>query len=404
MTRTIRASSLPLALACPASQVPPQARLADDSPESRLGSAVHEVLAAVVRDNIDGAAFSDANIAAAARWLVELTDVYDLAWNGRRAWDRLREHFPTPSVEHEFDCTFRGDLLSDEDFRLTGHVDVYSVLPGSESEFRLLDWKTGYEDADHEAQMRAYAWLGLRGWEGPGYARAFVVRLREMTVDTFVWTRAELNAWHEGVVRDTADVGQFRAGRHCGFCQRRVECPMLVAHMAATAVQMLDGTPERTMAMPQAMVCLYDRIRQLEDGCADARNLIRAHLAAFGPVVGHDGRTLALVRQERQEINSGLAWPVLENRFGLHAVAEAAKLTKTAVTKLAMDNAPPRGKGKAAKQIIEDLDAVGAITVNSIERLEIHRGNSDSIEAGDAAVSRPAIAGGAAAQTNADDA
>jgi hypothetical protein len=137
----------------------------------------------------------------------------------------------------------------------------------------------------------------------------------------------------------------------------------------------------RTEQWDDATLQAYDRLRLVEDACQTAREALRADIVMFGPRHASDGRTLALVRQERQEINSGLAWPVLENRFGLHAVAEAAKLTKTAVTKLAMDAAPPRGKGKAAKQIIEDLDAAGAITVTTIEKLEVKRnGNANSRE------------------------
>jgi hypothetical protein len=384
---TIRASSLPLALACPASQVPPQTRLADDSAESRLGSACHQALAVLVRDGADP--FQQAIEDAAASWRCDLEEVSALAWRGKQCWDKLQNHFPSAYVEQPL-----SGIAGDDELGISGHPDVLSFV---DDEIRLLDWKIGREDSDFQDQLRAYAWLAMHWRETEGRTLAMVCRVREMTVDTYYWTGRELDEWMRGVVRDAADVERFRAGRHCGWCQRRRECDVVSQYVVNSTANVMEWPRGKPLALDDALVAMHDRVRVVEQACQDARDALRAAVAtAGGQIAASDGRTLALVRQERQEINSGLAWPVLENRFGLHAVAEAAKLTKTAVTKLAMDNAPPRGKGKAAKQIIEDLDAVGAITVTTQERLEIsrHGKHSNPIEAGDAAVSRPAITGG----------
>jgi hypothetical protein len=292
---------------------------------------------------------------------------------------------------------------------LTGHADAWAI---SDGELRVLDFKTGREDSDFGDQLRAYAWLLMEGFPESPQALAIVVRLREMTQDVYRWSRAELNAWYEGVVRDTADVERFRAGRHCSWCQRRVECVSRACHIAASAaaLRILPSVPDREDLVSvddDTLVALHDRIRNVEGACEAAREQLRGWVGfRGGSVTASDGRTLALVRQERREVNAAAAWEILTDRFG-DKVLDAAKLSKSAVERLAMDAAPRGTKGVAAKQLIEELDRQGAVTVTTIERLECSRhgtSNSDSIEAGDAAVSRPAIANGTTGQTDADDA
>lgn len=368
--RTIRASRLPLALSCPASQLPPATALADDSPESRLGSAVHQALAVLVRDG--GGSFPETIEDAAAEWRCDLQECARLAWNGRAAWARLAELFAAPEIECELFAWDEAERL-----KLTGHVDVLS--PTFEDGIRILDWKTGHADENHEQQMRAYIWLALRTYTGHEFAEAYVVRLREMTVDTYRWTRRELDHWYAGVVRDTADVERYRPGRHCGFCPRRIECVATRDATVAAITGLIAAEPRlpNRLRWDDAVIDGYDRLRLVEAACDRARELIRADVAfSGGSVTASDGRTLTLTRQDRQEIDAGRAWPILEQRFGLDAVAAAAKLTKTAVTGLAMDAAPYGKKGSAAKEIMERLDQAGAVTINSIERLEVKRGSN----------------------------
>jgi hypothetical protein len=372
---TIRASSLPLALACPASQVPPQTRLADDSAESRLGSACHQALAVLVRDGADP--FQQAIEDAAASWRCDLEEVSALAWRGKQCWDKLQNHFPSAYVEQPL-----SGIAGDDELGISGHPDVLSFV---DDEIRLLDWKIGREDSDFEDQVRAYAWLAMHWRETEGRTLAIVCRVREMTVDTYYWTGRELgrmDAWRRprhggrGAVPRGAALFKFAAGAASAM-RNYVATPS-----GHEIVRQPPRGPRTEQWRPTRCSPPTTGSGLVEDACEDGREALRGEVAMCGgSVTASDGRTLALVRQERQEINSGLAWPVLENRFGLHAVAEAAKLTKTAVTKLAMDAAPPRGKGKAAKQIIEDLDAAGAITVTTIEKLEVKRnGNANSRE------------------------
>src|SRR5262245_25969984 len=106
--RSVRSSSLPLALTCPASQVPPRLPIASQTPEARLGSAVHELLSGVVR----GKRHDDEDLdAAAARWRVEPASVAPHYWNGRRAWEQLADYFPGPTVEEEFSGTDQGEKV-----------------------------------------------------------------------------------------------------------------------------------------------------------------------------------------------------------------------------------------------------------------------------------------------------
>jgi hypothetical protein len=302
-------------------------------------------------------------VPAAAEWRADAEEVERLAWAGVRAWGRVKEHFPEPEIEQSYECT-RGELT------LTGHIDVSSVVG---SEFRVLDWKSGREDASAEEQMRGYCWLGVTESRLDS-ATAVVVRLREMTQDVHRWTREELDGWFVGVVRDTADTARYAAGRHCGFCPRAGECQALEQHTSNAVAQLVDPSAALMEHPPEALLALYDRVKLVRGACDQAGDLLRAEVEARGgSVTASDGRTLYLRDETRRVIDPRSAWPILEERFGLDDLLGAVRIVKGDVEDLAKAAAPPRGKGAAVKALFEELDATGAMIETTVQKLEVRR-------------------------------
>lgn len=357
---TIRCSSLPLALTCPASQVPPAIQTEGDDAAARLGSAVHQLLA----DAIESGGLLDWQFAlAAARWRVEESDLTPLAWAGWRCWLRLAEQFPDPSVE----VALRAERLG---WELTGHADVISA---TDSDVRLLDWKSGREDSDYDDQLRGYALLALE--QRPAVDRAYVavVRLREQQVDGRWYNRAELDAWWQGCVKSLERRDLYRTGSHCGYCRRNRECG---AHSAAAAqaIGALLNHDDPTLDMASAAGVALDRVKLVEKVCETARANIAALVVRMGGrLATSDGRELVMTEQARRVIDPKLGLPILREVLAPDQIADCLTISKTKVEAAVGDNAPRGQKGQARQALIDRLDEAGALLTTTIKRLECRR-------------------------------
>ena len=112
-----RCSRLPLIAHCPASSVPPAVRIETAGVEARLGTAVHEGLAA----HVAGRPW-DAHRAALQHG-VDVEELLALVFAGQDCWEKVRELFPDPKTEAYMEWADpQSGLL------LTGHADVMSVV------------------------------------------------------------------------------------------------------------------------------------------------------------------------------------------------------------------------------------------------------------------------------------
>src|SRR5580698_5252470 len=153
---------------CPASIVPPAVKVNTIPDEAaRLGTACHEVLQKWVRDGQPYESIIPA--AATALGLEDPGELSILAYTGWKCWLEIRHHFPEPAMEVARETTRDGVTL-------TGHADIESVV-GTQG--RILDWKTGRLDMDHEWQLRCYALLMLDRDSSLTEVYAAVVKVRD---------------------------------------------------------------------------------------------------------------------------------------------------------------------------------------------------------------------------------
>ena len=89
---------------------------------------------------------------------------------------------------------------------------------------------------------------------------------------------------------------------------------------------------------------------------------------------------LVLKKTEQKKIDAGLAWPELSARYG-ESLLEAVEIRKAELEKIVKARAERGQKGKVFLELMERLDAAGAVKTQIIERLEvIHHERKSAIE------------------------
>lgn len=369
----VRCSSLPLIATCPAASVEPSVSIRTQSAEADLGSAAHEAIRArVERGGADLSAIAKA-------WSCEPDDLGYLAHAGMLAWEQLRQWFPEPKFEVELELsTMHGGKLAGTGVHVTlsGHLDVLSEPPGVD-EARVIDWKSGRLDSGWQDQVKGYALLATT-LKKKAKARCAVVRLRELTVDWFTWTRMELEEWFitDLVPRLAADNKTYNPGLHCSYCPRSHECPAKTALLQDAIAVLLTkgGLPDGSEKSYDAgLVTAMKRIRLIEAFIKKVAPVIKAQVIEAGGKV-EDGKdhALQIVTREYQYLRPGVAWPMLYEMLGDQLI-DCVKLAKDKIVDLVRAAAPYRGKKAAVDALLAKLEQAGALATFTQERLEIRR-------------------------------
>jgi hypothetical protein len=351
----IRCSSLPRIAACAAAADPPAVRVEPDRGPADLGSAFHEVMAKAITGHaihVDDTA---------AEHNVDAAELHRLAGWGLRIWDRsLRHFFPDPVVE-------MGAGFSEGGVLLTGTPDLVSYV---DNEIRILDWKTGWLDADASQQLKGYGFLKWQ--ETLGQARTFdQVRLtklgvRRQVADTLVWSDGELSGWWQWLKRHLADRSANRPGHYCGRCPRALECDGHLQQIRALAIVSTDPCiVAESPADRLAVGVLW--ARQVAKRCEQFLEAARAHVeaqgGAYGPLVLRQGTT--------RSIDMTRAFPTLYEDPGLDRLLPLLKIGKDALEAEIKKDFPRGQKGAAVKALHERLEAAGAFVPTTRTSLEV---------------------------------
>lgn len=365
---SLRASSLPMAFRCAGSLM----READhidgkvhavpaSGEEASLGTAVHEVLRDVVRADVDE--LPDL-MEYANRWAVDADDLAMLARFGLKAWRELRQYFPSPMTEVELSC---GDRTS---WELTGHLDVYA--PGDQSA-GIIDWKSGRLDVDSYHQMAAYARLSASDCKAESFICP-VVYLREGNYRVFRFTREDLSVWQERLVNEVVQWDStYRPGEQCRFCARQLSCPARSALVQQSARDLAEFQQAGGPLTHADILSLYRRAKVVSSAVEHFDKWLRQQIEAAGPIVTEEA-SLELSEQDRDQIKPLEAWPMLSQKLDEQELAACVKIGKTALLDAIGAKAPPRGKGKAKAELMEELRAAGAVDVKTVKVLrEVRR-------------------------------
>jgi hypothetical protein len=356
-----RASDAPIAFLCGGSVRPATLAVRERNDAADLGSAVHEVL----RNLAESGSVNWAETAlVAARWGVPEDDLRMLAGAALKLWEQVGETFARAITEVPFRYEGRGWVL-------TGHADL---LAEGDGVARLADWKSGRKDADYSQQMQAYGALALLDDPSLREVTVTILWIRDAAIENYTMTREKLHAWlarfEERVVRWD---GTYRPGSHCHHCQRSHECAAGHALARRDAAALLDtGLADAlTVAQlePAQKVELFRRATLAMQLGERVRAAIRGHIELHGDVECGPVR-LTIEREERREIDTLKAWPVLE-KAGL-GDAELAACVDVRISKAEKIIAKRAGFGKGAAAVREfdaELTRAGAVQTKEVRKL-----------------------------------
>lgn len=375
---SLRCSSLPRIAVCPAAAIPPELVIDTSDAAGDLGSALHEVMASCV--NMDAHVGQDAWVVA-RKWRVDGGDVSDLldsAWH--RIWRGghvLSRYFPSvPKTEQEMQHTF-GEV------ELTGHADV--VGPMSEGNTSgVIDWKTGWKDADYSEQLRGYAWLTMHTY-GVRRVYAAIGWVRTGDVEGEWYTYSELEVWWQRLVaRLSAERPSYSTGPHCTYCPRAVECPAKRAYLNSGIMSLdtfsdrdkwppLETLPASYYDMANVLAAVIDRVGMIDKLLDKVRDAVRAEVSLHpGGLKTTDGRRLEVVEQVKEVIDAKAAWKELLSLLG-DDLPDCVAVSKTKVGEIVMAQQPRGSKGAAVKAVWDRLRDLGALKASSVHKLEIRR-------------------------------
>jgi hypothetical protein len=343
-------------MACPASQVAPEVRIENRTPEASIGTAVHRFMAAHVVGLEDREHVVAAELGLDEEAREQAGIIYATA---KKLWRQFHMWFPDPRTEVYL-----------EHGQLTGHIDVFSSVPG---EVRVLDYKTGRLDLDHHEQLRGYSWLALQDMPEADSAYGMVVNVRAGTYDAERFTREELDAWHAGLIERIGNTNVYIAGRHCGYCPRRHECParMQLLKQALVTLDIADrGMSERELGQ------LFLAAKAMEQVIEDAIALVRAEVISRGGTMRiSGGQQIEIVHQERKDIMFQQGWPALMQQPELvnQTLLDSMKVPKTALDKAARAVAS-KGHGAAyIRMIMQKLQDAGAIRKKVVPIMQVRK-------------------------------
>ena len=354
----IRVSSLPLISKCSAAQVAPQVVIRSDDSAARLGTSLHDVMACIVANEMIGGLLSIADL-----YRVDVDELRILEALGRQAWEGLREYFPNPLIELEFQCG-----------NLSGHPDVVSVNAEKKT-IGIIDWKSGRLSGDYEQQLLGYAWLCLQGFPKVEQVFAYVVWIRTGIQEGFTWTRDEVEQKMAELQESLKRPWVYTPGEHCQYCPRSAECPAKTQLLAQAAVALIPwkGSVNEIDRPAKAAVVILEQCKLLEGAIDAARSAIKADVAAAGGrvAVGY-GREIVLVEQQRTEIDAEAGWTVL-SEIGPRLV-EAVDIRKGQLEKVVRDGAERGDKKAAVERLMAKLAQAGALITKDISpKLEVRR-------------------------------
>jgi len=359
---------MPQAFRCGASVRPGRIAINETHEMATLGTAAHEALRSLAETgSIDWAEVP----AIAERFDVSVVELRMLCGMAQKTWPSISASFVDALTEVAISAEVAEGVV------LYGHLDLLSVTGNIA---RAGDWKTGRVDGDYSHQMKGYGALVLL--ENPDLIEVTVtvIWVRDGEIENYTMRRPELAAWLAALRDKVIDWDYvYGAGAHCAHCSRSHDCPaanaLIRRDVAALTDQELTENAENALASmaPDEIVEIL-RKADMVAGYADRiRKAVKAHVIAHGDVTAGNVR-LTIDTEQRRDIDSLAAWPVLEaTGFGDEDFARCIDIRISKAEKIVAERAG-RGKGAGAVRALgAALTEAGAVSVREIQKLSAKR-------------------------------
>ena len=362
---SIRCSSLPRTLACPASKIPPKTKISGDTTAADLGNAVHAVLAVCVLDKLDR--ILDVR-QTAKRWNADPEQVSILAATALKWWrEQLRDRVAVVSVETEMQTIIPGT-----EWWLTGHSDLIVEYPTGEH--AIIDWKSGYVDWGYIDQLKGYVYLASELHEAQDWKAATVwPRLGE--VKTIDITEEDIEDLKKRMVHAVQSDEACPGPHQCQWCPRAHECKAHDELVRSSATALLATESKALTA--EGLASLYPQAKLLEKALKSYDKQLKAAVAA-GPIPIGDGMVLDFREETREKILfTQEAVDAMLDKYNdydggfFKALEGAITVSKKGLQDFAARTARRCGEkiGPAKAEIVELMRGAGAVESKSIRKL-----------------------------------
>lgn len=350
------------------------------NPQATLGTAVHEMLAGLVRTGRDA---DTTEIGGKYGLDEEQRDEAAMLYHqGKRIWvDHLQRHMPgrlevESRLEHDHETSDGATTL-----RLSGQADVMSIAP---TEVVITDWKSGYVEGEYEDQVRGYALLACLKHNVQS-VKAIVVFLRSGRYRVYVYSRDELVKWFATrVVGEVlARMRVYAPGDHCTYCPAMVRCAPRQEYLqnavtdlvapdkgGASVIEALNDPRKREIAAP-VLGRLWSQMKMVELTIERLRQAVKESVQAHGPIDLPGGKQLAVSQSCRTIIGATEAMPVLEAALGQEEARSVLTVRNGELEKAVRARAPKGAKHKAWEAVMSDLKNAGAVSERFSARLEL---------------------------------
>lgn len=334
-----------------------------------LGTAAHEIYAQmVVQDENYHPGDDIARLA--VEHDVDEDELAMLAWCGIREWKKIADRLDVQLVEGQLETIVGGRA------RLRGSPDVVATLKDDPTTTVVLDWKTGYREANPIDQIMGYAYLadtlGVSGREASKYV-LMSVWTRLGVVETAEYSQSQVSGFGKRVAaafRSLDESPRYSPSeRNCMYCPLALECDARRALLATAGRDMLAvAQDEQRELAPADLAALYPQSRMLKKALDAYEKQLRAAVKAAGGRIAFDGGEIELKESTRKTIT----WNpeiVAEYVAEEHRDELRPTISKTALEKAVAASAPRGQKGTAKEAVLDALREAGCVDEKTTKSL-----------------------------------
>ena len=372
----LRGSYTPLAMECPGAVHDSGTRVDPVHAAPVMGQCAHAVMQEVVA-NGGLSTLPDDFEQTCALYGVDPEVLRPLIFVCLRAWGELKGSFPSPTVERRLACRIGGDGPG---LVLTGSPDLYSYVSGKTTDtIRVLDWKTGYVDADCRNQIFAY--FALLWAQAPDEGReinfeAAVVRPRLGVVDWIYASRKTLETWQATLINTVRHWdGTYRPGPHCHHCPLAMTCEARTNMMSSLVADITDTRDNGAMQLALARLASDDPAmrqdagvqihswlaagRVITDRLKVFRAVIRQYVQEDGALPISDKQEYRIVSQQRSSVKMADLPDEIERHLRGNTWVSQTRVKAAA-----------QQVGANAAHVLESLDQAGALRESHVDQMK----------------------------------
>ena len=275
--------------------------------------------------------------------------------------EEIAEWIPSPQVEDHLELEW-----------ITGHPDLYQVSAG----YALIwDHKTSRaENALYQAQMLAYSYMlsEIHPDLEEFYTYIGYARLGYADTPEKPYTREDVREFglqlREKFERAKKASPPFVVGQHCGMCSHAVRCPAMKKVAVSFAGRKVTSTP-------LAFEKVFRQLPGIKKLIDEWETALKNYLEVVGPVQLSNGNKLDLVKSPRRRLDFGpgnhqRTMNAIRAHLEEDQLAGILSCSLADVKKVVMANAPNRGKGKAAKALVEDLEQKACFRITEAKSIK----------------------------------